>query len=212
MTSGGIDTGYGVDVAITRADDLDKKLLALVEDEPMAVLDLGCGAGGTAVRLALAGASVTAVDMHDFSANFTALRQAHSLSNELTFIAGDIRHLEELLPKEKFDYCLCQRTIHYLPYQEALICLKKLRAKVRQKLFISVTGVETDIGEHYPCSESPLVKRYCSLNQEAQTTFSIREPLCLYTPEEFTALLLDAGWQIEECWVSAFGNIKAVCT
>ncbi len=40
-------TLYGVDVALSRADDLDKRMLAYVsERDGLSVLDLGAGGGG----------------------------------------------------------------------------------------------------------------------------------------------------------------------
>ena len=65
------ETGFGVDVTLRRADDLDRKLFAEIEKrEGSSVLDLGCGAGGAAARLTALGASVTGIDQHDFSQAF----------------------------------------------------------------------------------------------------------------------------------------------
>ena len=72
--------GHGVDVAVNRADDLDKRSLAYIAEHPgCRVLDLGSGAGGQSVRMAQAGASVLAVDQYDFTDAFMDLRSEHSL-------------------------------------------------------------------------------------------------------------------------------------
>ncbi len=206
-------TGYGVDVALSRSDDLDKQAIAAVgESDEVAVLDLGCGAGGGSLRLAEAGGRVVAVDIYDFSNEFLKLRALNNLSeDDMQFIAADMMDLPSVLNDEKFTHCVCRRVLHYLPYKDALNVLKDLRERVTGKLFIDVTGLETDIGDQYPCSSDLLENRLCQLVESARDTFAIHEFLCLYSPEEFSALLIDAGWEIEEMWLSAFGNIKAVC-
>ena len=98
-----------------------------------------------------------------------------------------------------------------MKYSEALDLLTFLKKIVSKKLFISVTGIDSDIGEQYTAKELLLAERFSTLEKEAQETFSITEPVCLYTPVEFIELLTEAGFEIEVCWVSAFGNIKAIC-
>lgn len=194
---------YGVDVSAKRADDLDKKLLATVsENRGSRVLELGCGSGAQSQRLVAAGAAVTAVDIQGYS----------DWENEkkLHFVEADMREFLEQC-SSTFGYCSFQRTIHYLPYDDALAVLKKLRKLVTKRLYISVSGLESDIGDCYAAKNSSIKERFAKINQTGAETFSISEPLCLYTPEEFMVLLQDSGWTIEELWVSAFGNIKAIC-
>lgn len=195
---------YGVDVSAKRADDLDKKLLAVVTDKQgVSVLEIGCGSGVQSKRLVDAGAMVTAVDV-----------QGHpdwEGETKLHFVEADIRHFLEQC-SSTFEYCSFQRTIHYLPYDDALAVLKKLRKLVTKRLYVSVSGLESDIGDCYVAKNSSIKERFAKINQTGAEAFSISEPLCLYTPEEFMVLLQDSGWTIEELWVSAFGNIKAVCS
>ena len=208
---------YGVDIAVRRMDDLDKKALAHVREAVESgvvptVLDLGCGAGGLSVQLAEAGARVVAVDVGDFDDTFDALKQEHDVSEgKLRYIHGDMREVQALVPGEKFDICCIQRALHYIPYTDAQQFLQSLRSVVNEKLYISVTGLDTAIGEKYSDADKGIEERFAPLDTDAMETFSIHEPLCLYTPDEFTTLLTDSGWKVEECWVSAFGNIKAVC-
>ena len=64
----------------------------------------------------------------------------------------------------------------------------------------------------YPYTEVAIEERFGVLSDLGQDMFSIQEPVCLYSQEEFVNLLQSAGWIVDECWVSAFGNIKAVCS
>jgi len=196
---------YGVDVAAVRADDLDKKCLKSVASLPnSSILELGCGSGGQTLRMAEAGGVVTAVDIKDYSKQFTDVKH-------VTFIQSDIRNLNSTLGTT-FNFCLLQRTVHYLQYDEALNLLRFLRTIVTDNLFISVTGIDSDIGEQYVGRNHPIQERFHCLEVPEQEIFSISEPICLYTPVEFMELLTQSGWVIEECWTSAFGNVKAVCS
>ena len=199
------ETGFGHDIAAKRTDDLDKKLLATIAKHPHAkVLDLGCGAGGLSGQLSEKGAFVTAIDVHDFSAKFS--------DTKINFTQSDIRSLFNIMSGEEFDYCVLQRVLHYIKYEEALTLLEYLKSIVKGGLYVSVTGLETDIGDYCPCANLPLPQRFCELNcKEAREKFLITNPVCLYSPEEVGELLVSAGWEIEELWVSAFGNTKAIC-
>lgn len=197
---------YGVDVALERADDLDRLCIEAVRNATdCKVLELGSGRGGLTRRLVAVGASVTAIDIFDYSTEYSSFTNT-------SFVHGDMRDIAQLLNHQTFDLCVVQRVIHYLPYQEALEVLVYLKSVVTGKLYISVTGIDSDIGDHYPAKAVPLAERFAFLDKVAQTTFSITEPVCLYTPVEFIVLLVTAGFEVEECWVSAFGNIKAICS
>jgi len=202
--------GHGVDVAIKRADDLDRKALQYIADHPdCKVLDVGSGAGGQSLRMVEAGAHVTAIDQFDFTEQFASYD--HPV-DRLRFVVGNIHQIPELLKGETFDIALCQRTIHHVPYAAALLCLQQLHSVIQVKLYISVTGSGSLVGETYPGVAQPLAERFCELSSLGKEMFSIVEPVCLYNQTEFIELLESAGWTVDECWESAFGNSKAVCS
>ena len=174
---------------------------------------MGCGAGGQSVRMAQAGASVLGVDVLDFSDAFSALRTEHTLSTtQLRFERHDMRDLLHIINDRQIDVCLLQRVMHYVRYEEALFLLQALKNTGVQRVYISVTGLESDIGKSYIDADKRVQERFCTLTEKHSQTFHITEPVCLYTPEEFMMLLHTSGWGIQEYWVSAFGNIKAVCS
>ncbi len=206
-------SGYGVDVTEHRADDLDKLCLERVRNlSHPHVWDLGCGAGGQSLRLAQAGASVLAVDGYDFSAQFAHLMKENpQLKSPISFVQSDIASFSDKT-HSAVDCVLFQRTIHYLPYQEASKVLKKLASVTKDSLYISVTGIDSAVGEGYAGKEVAIRDRFFALNAVQAEKFLISQPVCLYTPAEYTALLTESGWKIDQLWESAFGNIKAVCT
>ena len=198
------ETGYGVDVAATRADDLDKRLLMFVEQHPgCRVLDLGCGAGGAATRLVAAGAQVTGVDQFNFGEAWSHIQ------GPAQFIQGDIREFQTLAKGQTFDVCVLQRVVHYLPYDATNVLLRDLLGTV-DSLYISFSGLTSELGAMYQAAQQPVSKRFCQLPQVAQETFGIEAPLCLYTEGEVIALLKIAGWHVEWIRTSDFGNVKVI--
>jgi len=131
-------------------------------------------------------------------------------AEKFIFLPTDVKLLETL-PTQHFDFVVVQRMIHYLRYQDALELLAKLKQNTPLKLFISVTGLESDVGRNYRDRSKPVRDRFAPIKHGDQEIFSITEPVCLYTPEEFAVLIQEAGWEIEGLWVSAFGNVKAIC-
>ncbi|MFM2424437.1 MAG: hypothetical protein RLZZ70_828 [Candidatus Parcubacteria bacterium] len=202
---------YGVDVASTRLDGLDKRVLADVRErisrgEDVTVLDVGCGQGGLAAALVEAGARVLALDIVDYS----EATQTHSTmhSNAIDFRQADIRDWLTA-NTEQFDLVVLQRVIHYLPYTDALAVLERLHL-VTDRLYLSVTGTTTAIARHYDALTQPLPQRWGKLDLLGQELFSISAPLCIYSAEEVRQLLVDTGWCVDWLWVSDFGNCKVV--
>ncbi len=206
--------GKGIDVASKRADDLDKLCLSFIsERENVRALDIGCGAGGQSARMALAGAQVQAIDEYDFSDSFAQLRTQYDLADtQLHFIQSDIESCVRSAGAMSFDIAVFQRTIHYFSHAVAKQILQNLHAITNDKLFISVTGIQSAVGEEYLGHDVPITERFFALTEATADTFSIHQPVCLYTEVEFRTLLEETGWNVERLWVSAFGNIKAVCS
>jgi 2-polyprenyl-3-methyl-5-hydroxy-6-metoxy-1,4-benzoquinol methylase len=199
---------YGVDVASTRLDDLDKRVLTDVRErvgreEMISVLDVGCGQGGLAVALVAAGAAVTAIDITDYSWAFQ-----NETAARVRFVQTDVREWVQNNTAQ-FDLVVLQRILHYLPYHDAKQLLIALRG-MTDTLYLSVTGTTTAIASHYGKVSEPLESRWGVLDTVGQELFSITAPMCLYTEAELRTLLDETGWEIEWLRVSDFGNIKVV--
>ncbi|MCA9357835.1 class I SAM-dependent methyltransferase [Candidatus Kaiserbacteria bacterium] len=205
--------GHGVDVATFRADDLDRKVLAEISAQPgIAVLDVGCGLGGQSLRMARAGARVIGIDVIDVSERFAKTCVEYELKSEaLDFNQLSLEQVGEHFLSASFGAAVVQRVLHYVPYEVARQFLVDLRRIVSGRLYISVTGNGSAIARYCPKCDCSIVERFGKLSSEGQDLFSITEPICIYSESELRELLQEAGWHVEELWVSQFGNIKAVC-
>lgn len=207
---------YGVDVANSRLDDLDKRLLTDVRlrvgrGEVVRVLDIGCGQGGLSVALAQAGATVVALDRDDYLQNIKVrLENEPALSGSVEFVQADISEID-LSTLGNFDCVVLQRVLHYLPYVTAKNVLITLRQQSEQ-LYVSVTGIETEIGRHYAHRDVIIDSRWSYLDARGQELFSMTAPLCLYQEAEIHSLLKETGWIVSWSRVSDFGNCKVVAT
>ncbi len=205
---------FGVDVGSTRLDDLDKQVIKYVEARTKIglstrVLDVGCGAGGLAVALAQAGATVTALDIGDYSeAIMTKVEVLPLTLGKVTCVQSDIVSFLDH-STQTFDCVVLQRVLHYIPYNEARKVLTALSAQA-DLLYVAVTGITTAIANHYPIPKSPIEQRFEKLDTVGQEIFSITAPVCLYSETELKQLIIESGWSVIWSRVSDFGNIKVV--
>lgn len=208
--------GFGADIASQRADDLDLMAIAQITDafgegRKLSALDLACGAGGQTLRMAQAGAKVMAVDIVDTASQLYKSAMSLFLKGSVLFIKADMRK-STLLILGTFDVIVCQRAIHYLPYEEALDSVHRMKEVLAQggRLYMSASGIESELGSRYPGKSFPLARRYAPLSEEMAEKHGIHGPVCLYSEEDMAHLLTQAGLAIEKIYSSPFGNVKAV--
>lgn len=90
---------------------------------PLRALDLGCGTGAMAVRLAKLGAHVTLLDSSLQMLGFAerAVSEA-GVKEKITLIRGDAGELAELLDGGSFDLVLCHNILEYVDEPCAVLC------------------------------------------------------------------------------------------
>lgn len=206
-----VNSGHGVDVASQRLDDLDKAAIELIEAlvlagaKSVAVADYGCGRGGWAKAAAESTnvALVDAIDQEDFAREFSGTAVSFRQADLARDLAGR---------REQYDCILCQRTIHYLRWPDALNVCRLFNQALRKGgwLFISASGLGSELGDGYPAAARRPEERFAKLSEENQRKHGIKQPVCLYTVDELAELLMLSEFQIDEAWASAFGNIKII--
>ena len=213
----------GADIATQRADDLDQESVRHAQlHAGLAALDVGCGAGGQAARLAGVGARVTGLDMPGLVDAFMGHMDASRASYGEAWGSADFFGSNMLdIPQEwldahakSFSQITCQRAIHYVRREQAVDILTKLRQALADdgKMFISCSGLESELGNGYDAKAVVPQERFGVLAADMQDKHQIKQPVCLYTQEEFAQMLGEAGWRIDTIYASAFGNIKAIAS
>lgn len=119
-------TGHGADISSQRADDLDLMAVEQVRTIGLArgsisVMDVGCGHGGQAARMAAAGAYVVAVDAVNYGAEVAASMAREMVQpGQFSFRRLPVENEPTL---GSFDIVMCQRMIHYLKHDAACAVL-----------------------------------------------------------------------------------------
>lgn len=200
--------GKGADIASQRFDDLDKRCLAAAKvaavQEPVVVLDVGAGRCALAnAAAAIEGVRAVAVDPGDFSEHAGEGVDYIKASIEDALDSGDI---------PAFHIAYSQRTVHYLPFEKAAAVLSTIADRIKSPgyLFISASGMGTELSIGYRAADEPIASRFAVLSPEMQEKHGIRQPVCLYGPEELSGLVEAAGWVVVDVTVSDFGNVKLV--
>jgi SAM-dependent methyltransferase len=174
------------------------------------VLDLPCGDGRRAVEMARLGARVLAADTHARADVQKRAQKAH-VEDRLEF---HVRQISEEPPRraEPFDFVFCHHGIHVLPYAQAGKVLRGLLKSLRigGKLFISVYGLNSALGEGYEDAEKPVEERFCRLAPAQADCYNLHDPLCLYTERNLVYLLIETGSGILRTFSSAYGTVKGV--
>jgi 2-polyprenyl-3-methyl-5-hydroxy-6-metoxy-1,4-benzoquinol methylase len=218
-----LSANKGADIATQRADDLDLESVRHAQaHEAMNALDVGCGAGGQAARLAGVGANVIGLDMPYLVDSFDAHVQTSKESYGNAWGGAQFFGCNMLeIPQEWLDthaksflQITCQRAIHYVPRSQAVMILVKLRGVLADngKMFISCSGLNSELGQGYEVKLVSSHERFGLLSLDMQNKHQIKQSVCLYTQDEFSQMLREAGWRIDTIYASAFGNIKAVAS
>lgn len=204
---------YGRDVSLRRPDALDLEALAHVKwlcdnQVNVQIADIGCGVNlWFAKEASKLGATVHAIDR-------IPLEVGDSV------VPGNVVVHCETLPEEatrlgqlpQFDLMYSQRMFHYIHPDQHAAMWQYIRESLKPdgQLFISVSGMDSELGQGYPDRWIPLSERFAKLSESIADRHSIYAPVCLFRKTEFEVALKSNGFEVQNVTQSAFGNIKAV--
>lgn len=207
---------HGGDISSQRIDELDDACLNFVRKlrhdgvVPSAV-DIGGGNGAQSRRIAQLGANVVLVDLTDQQYNVSSFNQ--SIGREaIRFYQTDIRDIDIMALSIFFDVIYSQRMMGCIQYDELSKLLQILYscAPKSARCFVSVGGLDTEVGIDYPHLNLPVAKRWAPIAPKMAVKHQIFAPQCLYREEEFVDLVTASGFSLVRSWTSPFGNPKVI--
>lgn len=212
--------GFGCDISSQRFDELDREFIAhcfLYGKAGVTGVDLGCGYGVPSLYAAAAGLDMNLYDIDDLHARIeTAVFdfKKHGPFGHISFYCSDLtKPYADLFPNI-INICYSQRFVHYLTFQQArnLLYIISERMPSGSKLFISASGLHSELGTNYPDQEKPIEQRHCNLHPNVAIKHKINEKLALYTEEDLKYLVTPLGYKAASNGVTAsqFGNIKGI--
>lgn len=199
---------HGIQITSHRVGKLEKELIKYSLDLPKSSigLDLGGGNGFMSIILSLMQKEIYFYDLKiDFKLK---IFKKLFVSKKLKLFKKDLKEIKNFSFPKKIDFIYSARFLHYLTYEEAEILLRKISSNLKDsgKIFITISGIDSDIGVNYKCSEDEVKQRYCFISKSNQSRFKIKEKVTLYKKDEFENLI-KKYFNIEEVWESDFKNI-----
>lgn len=213
-----MDTHTKAKLLETCSDELERLVLEEVHrrrrsGETVSALVLPVGHGELALELARLGCGVTGVDAAPFEEELAAKATAAKLACPLIFVPmNGLASPPETVPGEPFDIVFCRRGLCSMPYGQARQVVRKLlqKLKIGGKLYISILGMHSELGDHYPGNEKPIEDRFCELEPGMAKKYGIDHPVCLYSERNLFMLLLEAGGSVLRTFTTTHGNVKGV--
>lgn len=137
---------------------------------------------------------------------------AAGFSNEVRFVPCTLDQLPAELPGEPFDIIMVRRGLCALRYEHARTVIRQLLLKLRigGKLYVSIHGLHSELGDGYAGHEQRSEERYAPLAPAMAKKYGIAGPVCLYTERNLFMLLLEAGGSVLRTMTTTYGNVKGV--
>jgi SAM-dependent methyltransferase len=205
---------HGEDIASQWTDELDLEALRFLVSPKIpkrVAVDLACGAGTQGVRFAVLGCRSVLYDVVDIGERIERIRQVLGIQG-LEFRRLDLRRAtaEDFPPELGAVYS--QRFIHYLRFDEASKLLATLASRLCPggRLFLSASGMESELASGYAHAGNALGDRFVTLAEAMQAKHNVREPVCLYTQDELEQLVLAHPFAAIRTWTTPFGNAKGI--
>jgi len=181
-------------------------------DRRVSVLVMPAGRCEQAFKFARLGAQLTVADTPELKQDIEGRILAAGLPNDIRFAPFEFPDLPAPGEFEPFDIIVLRRGLSAMPYAEARQYLKKLlgRLKIGGKLFISILGIHSELGEGYGGIEQRAAERWSKLSTPMAKKYGIQVPVCLYSERDLFMLLLESGASVLRTLTTTYGNVKGV--
>lgn len=198
------------------ADELERLVLEEVHKRrlgqgALSALVLPVGQGELALKLANLGCEVTGCDDPAYEQDFLGRALAAGKQGAMNFVPGALDSLNAL-PSHPYDIIYLRRGLCCLPYTAARQVLRNLipKLKIGGKLYVSVLGMHSELGEKYPGTETVVEERFCRLDPDMAIKYGIEQPVCLYSERNLFLLLMEVGVSLLRTFTTTHGSIKGI--
>jgi 2-polyprenyl-3-methyl-5-hydroxy-6-metoxy-1,4-benzoquinol methylase len=206
---------HGADIASQWIDELDLEAIRFVASPSIpkrVALDLGCGLGMQGIRFATLGCSALLYDIVDIGERIEQVKHLLALDSKLEFRCLDLRGASAQDFPAQIGVAYSQRFIHHLRFEEASALLAMLAPRLcaGARLFISASGLGSELAVGYAHAARPIEERFAPLAAPMQSKHAIQGPVCLYATADLERLVHAHGLHAIRVWSSPFGNAKGV--
>lgn len=165
-----------------------------------------------ATQFAQLGAQVVMADDPSQKRSVEGRILASGMRDEIRFAPYILPDLPESEDGEPYDIILFRRSLCRMPYAEAKQLIRALMQKLRigGKLYLSILGLHSALGEDYPDAGEDINNRFCELSPAISKKYGIEGPVCLYSERNLFMLLLESGASVLRTSTTTYGNVKAV--
>jgi len=181
-------------------------------DRPVSVLILPDKRSEMAIKFARLGAHVTVADTPDRQQDVEGRTLAAGLRDDISFTACTLPALPEEALGEPFDIIVISRRLCSLPYDDARLVVRQLllKLKIGGKLYVSVLGLHSELGDGYAAGDLTIDQRFAELSPALAGKYEIRQPVCLYSERNLFMLFLEAGASVLRTLTTTYGNVKGI--
>jgi len=180
-------------------------------DHSVSVLVLPGGQCKLAVRFAQLDAQVTVADVVERQREIEGRILACGLAN-IHFTPTELPAPPETDSGAPYDIIVLRRGLCSMPYAQGKVLIRQLmhKLKIGGKLYLSILGLHSELGEGYPGREQSIYERYSKLSPAMARKYDIRGEVCLYSERDLFLLLLESGASVLRTMTTTWGNVKAV--
>ena len=178
----------------------------------VSVLVMPAGRCELAIKFARLGATVTVADVPERQHEITGRLLASGLGDQIRYQAATPASLPDKLDGQPFDIVVVRRGLCSLPYHAALLATRQLllRLRIGGKLYLSILGLHSELGQGYAAAELPIAQRFAPLSSALAKKYDIGGEVCLYTERNLFMLLLEAGASVLRTLTTTYGNVKGI--
>lgn len=181
-------------------------------DNAVSVLIMPAGGAKLATRFAALGAQVTLADQASRRQEIEGRALAAGYPDHIRFAATELPAPPTQDGAAPYDIIVFRHGLCHLPYARGKQLIQQLmqQLKIGGKLYLSIMGLHSELGEGYAGREQSIYERWCKLSPAMARKYEMPDPVCLYSERDLFLLLLESGASVLRTLTTTWGNVKGV--